>query len=77
MTFLMRNSEELEVMLSYVSIIKMTTDIYLEKHLPKIPEDKKHIAIEAYEKDIARIAQFIFDNKFFSEDFILSEAFIK
>jgi len=42
--------------------IKLTTDIYLEKHLPRIPEDKKQIAINAYEKDIERIANYIYNS---------------
>lgn len=57
--------------------IKLTTDIYLEKHLPRIPEDKKQLAINAYEKDIERLALFIYNSWFLNADFILSEDFIK
>ncbi|MDD4151873.1 MAG: Fic family protein [Candidatus Gracilibacteria bacterium] len=57
--------------------IKLTTDIYLEKHLPRIPEDKKQIAINAYEKDIERIASFVYNSGFLNKDFLLSEDFIK
>ncbi len=57
--------------------IKLTTDIYLEKHFPRIPEDKKQIAINAYEKDIERLANFVYNSWFLNDDFILSEDFIK
>lgn len=57
--------------------IKLTTDIYLEKHFPRIPEDKKQIAINAYEKDIKRLANFVYNSWFLNEDFLLSEDFIK
>lgn len=57
--------------------IKLTTDIYLEKHFPRIPEDKKQIAISAYERDIDRLANYIYNSWFFNDDFILSEDFIK
>lgn len=57
--------------------IKLTTNIYLEKHIPRIPEDKKQIAISAYEKDIERIANYIYNSWFFNENFLLNEEFIK
>lgn len=57
--------------------IKLTTDIYLEKHLLKIPEDKKQIAINAYNNDIERIAKYILNSWFFEESFLLTEDFIK
>jgi len=57
--------------------IKLTTDIYLEKHFLKIPEDKKQIAINAYEKDIERLANFVYNSWFLNDDFLLSEDFIK
>lgn len=57
--------------------IKLTTDIYLEKHLPKIPDDKKQIVINAYENDIDRIVNFVLESWFFDEKYELSELFIK
>lgn len=59
------------------NIIKITTDIYLEKHFSKIPIDKKQIAINAYENDINRIAEFILNIWFFNDNFKLNENFIK
>lgn len=57
--------------------IKLTTDIYLEKHFPRIPEDKKQIAINAYEKDIERLANFVYNSWFLNENFLFTEDFIK
>ena len=57
--------------------VKLTTDIYLEKYLPKIPEDKKQIVINAYEKDLERIALFVYNSWFLNDDFLLTEDFIK
>lgn len=57
--------------------IKLTTDIYLEKHFPRIPEDKKQIAINAYEKDIERLVNYIYNSWFLNENFLLTEDFIK
>ncbi|HBB27181.1 TPA: hypothetical protein DCZ36_01630 [Candidatus Gracilibacteria bacterium] len=59
------------------NVIKLTTDIYLEKHLPRISEDKKQIAINAYNKDIERLANFVLKSLFLNDDSLLTESFIK
>lgn len=57
--------------------IKKTTDVYLNKFLPKIPEDKKSSAIASYEADIEKIADYISNTGFLNADFQLTEDFLK
>ena len=58
-------------------IVILTTDVYFQKHLEKIPEDQKSTAKNYYEKDIDRITKYIQNNNFFDNSFCLSEEFIK
>lgn len=60
-----------------INTIKLTTDLYLYKHFNRINEDQKNLAINAYNKDIERLAKYILESDFLKNDTYLSENFIK
>lgn len=59
------------------SIIKATSDIYINNFLQKIADDKKQLALIAYEKDIDRLSKFCYEEIFLDVDFRLKSPLIK
>jgi hypothetical protein len=59
------------------SIIQATTDIYINNFLQKIADDKKQLALTAYEKDIDRLSKFCYEEIFLDTNFRLKSPLIK